>query len=57
MSKLHIALTVIILTVTPSLISVLNEGVVPGWMVGLAIFGFVVAAVAFFMPTRKDMEQ
>lgn len=56
MGKFHIALAVVIFTVAPGLAATFNDGVAPGWTVGLAITGLVIAAVVFFIPTRKDVD-
>lgn len=56
MSKLHIVTAVVILTLSPAIAAKFNGGEAPLWMVGLAITGLVVAAIALFMPTRKDVD-
>lgn len=56
MNNLRISLALIIITMAPSLYAKFNDGVVPNWMVGLFVVGLLAAAVAFFMPARKDID-
>lgn len=56
MNNLRIALALIIVTMAPSLYAKFNDGVVPSWMVGLFVVGLIAAAVAFFMPSHKDID-
>lgn len=55
MNKLQIALALIIFSVAPSVAMKLNGGVVPGWMIGVAIAGLVIGVVMLFLPTPKDV--
>lgn len=56
MKNLRIIAALVIFTLAPALAAKFNSGVVPTWMMGLAVTGFVLAAIVFFLPTHKDID-
>lgn len=56
MNNLRIVAALVIFTLAPALAAKFNSGVVPTWMMGLAVTGFVLAAIVFFLPTHKDID-
>ena len=56
MHNIRIVLAVFILFQAPALYAVVNGGAVPKWMVGLSVIGLLIAAVAFFIPRRDDVD-
>lgn len=55
MNKIRTPLALLVLTLTPLLVSSLNGGEAPTWMIWLAIIGFVIAFISFFLPKRDDL--